>query len=263
MQASIHPTPDHAPRQTRALFTPLRDPLGYRVSGATVAALVSYQRALAAYQHWHSGAEVPLAAALEDAPHFVMAHLLQIYLCLCSRDPQRVASARPLLAHAARLPANERERMHMDTVRAALADDFDGVKYRLGHLLQRYPRDVLALQVAHAFDYVSGDIGALDARLASVLPAWSFGMPGYHAVLAMHAFSLEECGHYDLAEERASAALELEPLDARAHHVMAHVFEMTDRPDAGIHWMGAHAAGWSRDTVVATHCWWHIALFHL
>jgi len=27
--------------------------------------------------------------------------------------------------------------------------------------------------------------------------------------------------------------------------------------------MNDHAAGWSVDTVVATHCWWHLALFNL
>jgi hypothetical protein len=27
--------------------------------------------------------------------------------------------------------------------------------------------------------------------------------------------------------------------------------------------MNEHFAGWGADTVVATHCWWHLALFHL
>ena len=100
-------------------------------------------------------------------------------------------------------------------------------------------------------------------RVEAVLPAWSRDMAGYHAVLAMHAFSLEECGDYDRAENVAEAALTLNPADARAHHVMAHVFEMTKRSEAGVRWMEAHIAGWSENTVVATHCWWHLALFHL
>ena len=37
-------------------------------------------------------------------------------------------------------------------------------------------------------------------RVAAVLPAWSSDLPGYHAVLAMHAFGLEECGEYERAE---------------------------------------------------------------
>ena len=79
----------------------------------------------------------------------------------------------------------------------------------------------------------------------------------------MHAFSLEECGDYERAEHTARAALALNAFDARAHHVMAHVFEMTERPAAGVRWMNEHLAAWGVDTVVATHGWWHLALFHL
>jgi hypothetical protein len=79
----------------------------------------------------------------------------------------------------------------------------------------------------------------------------------------MHAFSLVECGQYDRAEATALEALALDPLDARACHTLAHVFEMTQRPEDGLRWMGEHSAGWDGDTTVATHCWWHLALFHL
>ena len=44
---------------------------------------------------WRSGAEAPLARALQEAPAFVMAHVLQAWQLLCSRDPRRVGSARP------------------------------------------------------------------------------------------------------------------------------------------------------------------------
>jgi hypothetical protein len=38
---------------------------------------------------------------------------------------------------------------------------------------------------------------------------------------------------------------------------------MTDRPEAGVLWLSEHRDRWKTDTVVATHCWWHLALFHL
>lgn len=239
------------------------DPRGCAVTGATPAALDACERALAAFQCWHSGADEPLAVALREAPAFVMAHVLQAYLLLGSRDPRRVRSARPVLARAAALPANPRERLHLAAIAAVLADDYEGAKARLGEALRLQPRDALALQVAHAFDHVTGDVERLNARVAAVLPAWSSELPGYHAVLAMHAFGLEECGEYERAERAARAALALHADDPRAHHVMAHIFEMTERPQAGAHWMDAHMACWSENTVVATHCWWHLALFHL
>ena len=239
------------------------DARGCSISGATPAALAAYERALAAFQGWHLGADGQLALALQEAPAFVMAHVLQAWLALGSRDPQRVRAARPVLARAARLPANERERLHLAGIADALGDDYEAAKARLGELLRLQPRDALALQVAHSLDYLTGDVERMGDRVAAVLPQWSNALPGYHAVLAMHAFSLEECGEYGRAEQAARAALALSPLDARAHHVMAHVFEMTDRPAAGLRWMHEHSAGWADDSVVDTHCWWHLALFHL
>jgi hypothetical protein len=59
----------------------------------------------------------------------------------------------------------------------------------------------------------------------------------------MYAFSLVECGDYALAEQSALGALAANPSDARAHHVMAHVFEMTGRADAGVRWMETRASG--------------------
>ena len=240
------------------------DGRGCAVSGSEPAALAAFERALAAYQGWRDGAEAPLARALQEAPGFVMAHVLQTYLLACSRDPRRIALARPALARAAALPGNERERLHVAAITALLdRDDFEGARAILGELLQLEPRDALALQAAHSLDYVSGDVRSIEDRVAAVLPAWSNDMPGYHAVLAMHAFGLEENGRYDDAEATARAALALDPFDARAHHVMAHVFEMTDRAEAGERWLADHAEHWASDTVVATHCWWHRGLFQL
>jgi tetratricopeptide (TPR) repeat protein len=256
---------DHAAEQARAArHAGTRvDARGSSITGATAAALDTYEGALAAFQSWRSGAEAGVESALLQAPGFVMAHVLQAYMLLCSRDPVQVQSASAVLARARSLPANERERMHLAVIADVLADDCEPAKTRLDLLLRLYPHDVLALQVGHAFDYLTGDIERMQVRLAGVLPAWSRTLPGYHAVLAMHAFSLEECGDYGRAEDDARAALELDPMDARAHHVMAHLFEMTQRPETGIRWLSENRERWGVGTVVATHCWWHLGLFLL
>ena len=241
----------------------LSDFRGCEISGATPGALDAFEHALATFQSWRNGSDGYLAPALQDAPSFVMAHVLQAYLYLASRDPVRVRRARPVLARLWQMPANARERLHLSAIAAILADDYEHAKALLGGLLTREPRDVLALQVAHNLDYLTGDVARMSDRVAGVLPAWSSDMAGYHAVLAMHAFALEEGGQFARAEEFAKQALKLNPFDARAHHVMAHVFEMTERADAGVQWMQEHIEIWTADTVVATHCWWHLALFHL
>lgn len=239
------------------------DHRGCAITGATPAARRAYEHALAAVLGWRRGADAQLEAALQQAPAFVMAHVLQAHLLLCSRDPQRVRSARPVLQRASALPCNEREAAHLAAIAAVLDDDYERARATLGALLRQHPHDALALHVAHSLDYTTGDAAGMSNRLAAVLPAWSRDMPGYHAVLSMHAFGLVENGEVERAEQAARAALALDPADARAHHVMAHVFEMTDRADAGVRWLNEHIDRWASDSVVATHCWWHLALFHL
>jgi len=241
----------------------LLDLRGCEVSGATPAALDAFEHALAAFQSWRSYPERYLAPALQDAPTFVMAYVLQAYLRLSSRDAARVRSAAPVLAQARRLAANGREQMHLAAIAAVLGDDYEHAKALLSQLLSHAPRDVLALQAAHALDYLTGDVARMGDRVPGVLPAWSRTMPGYHAVLAMQAFGLQESGDYARAEAAAKEALALDPFDARAHHALAHVFEMTDRGADGVRWMRDNMRYWAAGTEVATHCWWHIALFHL
>ena len=116
------------------------------ISGATPAALDAFEHALALFQSSRSDSETSLAPALQNAPSFVMAHVLQAYLQLLGRDPARVRAARPALARASQLPANARARLHVAAIAAALADEYEHAKALLGELLRQEPRDVLALQ---------------------------------------------------------------------------------------------------------------------
>jgi tetratricopeptide (TPR) repeat protein len=232
-------------------------------SGATAAAGQAYQRALSAFKSWHGGADEQLAVALLAAPAFVMGHVLRAYMFVGSRDPRRIRLAHPLLVRAAALRTNARERLHLAAIGAAVTGDYERATAWLDELLSLYPRDALALQVASTFDYFMGESARMLDRVEAVLPAWSSELPGYHAVLATHAFALVECAEYERAECAAQVALDLNALDIRAHHVMAHVFEMTDRADAGMRWMTERIDSLGVDRLFTTHCWWHLALFHL
>jgi hypothetical protein len=241
----------------------LKDYRGYEISGATPAARDAFEAALASFQGWRTGAEDSLSLALREAPKFTMAYVLKAYLCLGSRDIAVVRRARWAHARASALAANARERIHLAAIAAALADDLVTYRALLEGLLLQYPLDVLALQVGHALDYLTGDVERLGERVPSVLSAWSASVPGYSVVLAMQAFGLVESAQYQSATETAMRALELDPYNARAHHVVTHVHEMTGNPDGGARWMRDRIAFWAVDTTAATHLWWHWALFHL
>ncbi|HET7525670.1 MAG TPA: tetratricopeptide repeat protein, partial [Burkholderiaceae bacterium] len=126
-----------------------------------------------------------------------------------------------------------------------------------------YPYDALALQVGHQIDFFRGDSRMLRDRIARALPAWHKSIPGYHAVLGMHAFGLEETGDYARAEALGRRAVEHEARDGWAWHAVAHVMEMQHRRRDGVAWLGSHSATWSEGSFFAIHNWWHLALFHL
>jgi hypothetical protein len=241
----------------------LKDYRDHDISGATAGARDAFERALDVHLSWRAGAEGHLDRALLEAPRFTMAHVLRAYLSLCSRDVARVRQARAAHAQAATLPATNRERLHIAATGAALDDDFETFNALLHELLARYPRDILALQIGHGLDYATGDIEGMSARIGALLPAWSCEVPGYHAVLAMQAFSLVESARYPAAADQGARALELNPADARAHHALTHVYEMTRNAAGGVRWMRDRFAFWASDTIAATHCWWHWALFDL
>jgi tetratricopeptide (TPR) repeat protein len=241
----------------------LQDARGCRVSGASGRALDHYERALRGFLSWRGEPRTEARIALEEAPDFVMGHVLEAQLHLCSRDPSGAAVARASLERARRLPQDARERMHLAAIGTALAGDWGRARELLACILEHYPRDLLALAVSHTVDHYLGDTHDLHARVAAVLPAWSAADAGYHGVLAMHAFGLEEAGRYAQAEAAALAALELEPGDIRAHHARSHVLEMQGRAAEGVRWMGERAAHWNGSGASSTHVWWHLALHHL
>ena len=109
----------------------------------------------------------------------------------------------------------------------------------------------MAITNHHGF-YV-GNARMLRDRIARALPAWSPSMAGYHAVLGMHAFGLEECADYVGVEAQGRAAVELEPRDGWEQHAVAHVMEMQCRQADGIAWMRANPDAWSTDSFFKVH----------
>ncbi|MCB1972709.1 MAG: hypothetical protein KDG54_20130, partial [Geminicoccaceae bacterium] len=113
-------------------------------------------------------------------------------------------------------------------------------------------------------DFFRAGARDLRDRIARALPQWDADRPGYSVLLGMHAFGLEECGDYARAEATGREALDRQPLDAWAHHAVAHVMEMQGRAEEGIAWMASREARWSGDDAFfRIHNWWHKALYHL
>ncbi|MCY1348659.1 hypothetical protein D9M69_348130 [compost metagenome] len=241
----------------------VRDLQGLALSGASLSSLSHYENALALFRCYRGDPLAAVDAALAESPGFVMAHVLRAYLHLLGTEPDALPEARACVACALRLPATERERGHLAAIAALAA----GHWHRAGHFLEdvaiAYPRDLLALQAGHQVDFFCGNSRMLRDRIARALPAWDAQRPGYHALLGMLAFGLEETASYAQAEATGRQAVQLEPRDAWAQHAVAHVLEMQSRQHEGIAWMHANPAAWAADSFLQVHNWWHLALYHL
>ena len=236
---------------------------GLSVSGASREALEHFEQALSEFHCYIGNPFAAIDRAIAAAPEFVMAHCFKAYLNICGTEAAALADARASLAWAKRCKMNERERSHVAAIERFVAGEFERAAERLEDTLIAHPRDVLALQVAHQFDFFRGDARNLRDRVARVMHAWTAGDPGYHAILGMLAFGLEESGDYARAEAAGREAVALNARDGWAWHAVAHVMEMQGRREDGIAWLGGHGQPWADDSFFAVHNWWHLALYHL
>jgi tetratricopeptide (TPR) repeat protein len=241
----------------------LRDSAGHPVTGATPEGLVHFEHAEHQFRCYIGDPVASVEAALAAAPQMAMAHVLKAYLHLLGTEPLALPVARDCLAAAAGLAGTERERGHVEAVRRLTEGRWHAASRVLEDVSVADPCDALALQAGHQIDFFRGDARMLRDRIARALPAWSTSVPGYHALLGMHAFGLEETGDYAQAEAQGRRAVELERRDTWAWHAVAHVYEMRNQPREGLAWMSADTDAWAQDSFFAVHNWWHQAVYHL
>lgn len=242
---------------------PIVDHRGHPLSGANADARQHLESAVHQSLCFVDNPIESLDLALAASPECTMAHATKAWLCLLGTEPAGNAQALQILDGAAGLPADQRERAHLAAARLLAEGRWQAAGLAMEDLSARWPRDVFALQVGHAIDFFRGDSRMLRDRIARALPAWAPDLPGWHAVLGMHAFGLEETGDYAAAEAAGTLAVELQPRDAWAWHAVAHVYEMRNMPAEGIAWLQPNRQTWSQDSYFAVHNTWHLAMFHL
>jgi tetratricopeptide (TPR) repeat protein len=241
-----------------------QDAQGHYLSGATVEAATAYDQAVRAFNLVHGDSIGLFDAARLTAPDFAMAYLGKAWVYAVANDPGLMTQAKALVEAARSLSLNEREQAHL----AALSHLVEGGRATavavLDRHLMRYPFDIVAHQAGALIDGFLGRFHWVRDRSARALPLWSKDQPGYGTLLAFHGFGAEEAGDYLRAEDESREAAELEPLSFWPHHTVAHVMEMTGRPEDGLGWMAAREALWSTPGHMnQVHIWWHKALFQL
>ncbi|RUX31999.1 tetratricopeptide repeat protein [Mesorhizobium sp. M7A.F.Ca.US.011.01.1.1] len=239
-----------------------RDAFGLALSGATEAGFTPYSQAVRELQCFVGDPVASVDRAIAENPGFVMAHVFKGYLFGLATEREATAVAKACHEAALPLAATTRERAHVSALGHLASGRWHQASRILEDVAIETPRDGLALQVGHQIDFFTGNARMLRDRIARALPSWQSCMPGYHAMLGMQAFGLEEMGDYVRAEQLGRAAVDMEPRDGWAQHAVAHVMEMQSRQRDGIAWMQANPEAWTRESFLQVHNWWHLALFH-
>ena len=188
-----------------------------------------------------------LDRAIAHDPHWSLPHAMKAGFLLSLTEPSMVPEAHGHLERAqALLPAAPtRERAHVEATQRVLDGRWHDACALWDEWLLDHPRDALALQWAHLWDFYRGDVVNLRARPARALPEWDEADPLFPHVLALHAFGLEENNLQAQAEEAGRRALALDPRSPWAIHAVAHVMEMQGRFDEGAAWLRQHQRHWA------------------
>jgi tetratricopeptide (TPR) repeat protein len=247
----------------------MNDPRGNPASTSSAPAIDATEQALWRMMSFYGTPLDDLDAAAQADPAWPLPLLMKAGFLLSLTEPPLVVDAIPLLNQAEVLaahangPGNHRERQHLHALCLLSNGDWHGACNEWEALLLNHPRDALALQWAHLFDFYRGDAGNLRQRVARVLPEWDDTDPLHPYVLGLHAFGLEECNRYDEAEAAGRRALGGTAKVPWAIHAVAHVMEMQGRFDEGFAWMARWWPDWAQGNGFSGHLGWHHALFAL
>jgi hypothetical protein len=242
------------------------DARGCAVSTRSQAAVDHLERAYWRLASFYGTPLEDLDAASAADPQWMLPHVVRAGFLLSITEHKLLPDAHAALTKAEALAAgaNERERAQLAAAHRCFGGDWHGACAAWEALLTQHPRDLLALQMAHLFDFYRGDARNLRQRVARVLPEWDRSDVLYPYVLGMYAFGLEESNLYPLAEQVGREAAGGSACVPWAVHAVAHVMEMQGRHEEGRAWLNTRRSCWAEDdNGLAGHNWWHLALFHL
>jgi hypothetical protein len=210
---------------------------------------------------------VHLGALMSANPNFAMGHAARglFSLMMGRKELWNVAEDAAAAAHAAAAGSDltTRERGWIAALDSWLSGSLSGAIAEMEAILRDAPTDTMSAKVSHAIRFILGDGKGMRRSVERVLAAHGkdHALRGY--ILGCHAFTLEETGEYAAAERAGLQGLQYASDDAWGLHAVAHVYDMTADPDAGIRLIENNCGAWTHCNNFRYHVWWHKALLHL
>jgi hypothetical protein len=196
--------------------------------------------------------------AQQDGSPLVQAYCAALHMFAETRSAP--ANARPFLARAQARAADatERERRFIAAVGAWVEGDVPGAIRLLEEHTRLFPRDLVALKLAHYHLFNRGDSPGMLRVALNALPA-AADVPYLHGMLA---FAWEQCHFLEQAEAAARQAITMRRKEPWAHHALAHVMLTQGRLAEGHAFLAEASPTWTGlNSFMVTHNWWHQALF--
>ena len=241
----------------------LQDELGILYTASDQQSLVEFNDCLDAYLSSNSTTMGRVNLLAEQDPGMPMALCFKAYLLKLAADPRMSGLLNAVIEQLQEQELNQREKLHLSAVRAWQNNlTNEALKY-LSELLIDFPKDMLALRIAHYLYFYAGDAKGLRDSLAHSLRLWGHEERFFGYLLGMYSFGLEEAGDYELSESHGRSAIEINSNDIWAAHSVAHVMQMNGRFQEGIHWIDSQLPNWQNVNNFIYHLHWHQALFHL
>jgi hypothetical protein len=200
-----------------------------------------------------------LSAAADPSP-IVQASIAAVHMFAESRDAP--ANARPFLVRAqtGRGRVTPRERRFIDAVAAWVAGDLPRAIALHEEQAREHPRDLASLKLGQYHLFNRGDSAGMLRLALHALPA-AGDVPYLHGMLA---FAWEQCHALEQAEAAARHAIGMRRKEPWAHHALAHVLLTQGRISEGHAFLREVCDTWTGlNSFMATHNWWHQALFAL
>ncbi|MDB5945976.1 MAG: hypothetical protein JWQ33_1002 [Ramlibacter sp.] len=201
-----------------------------------------------------------LQTAAVDASPLVQAYAAAIHMFAETRAAS--GNARPFVERAVASPltGTRRERGFVGAVKAWVDGDVHQSSALLEQHVREFPRDLVALKLAHYHLFNLGNSPAMLRVALAALPA-AADVPYLHGMLAV---AWEQCHLLEEAEAAARHALAMQRKEPWAHHALAHVMLTQGRIHEGHRFLADVSDSWvGLNSFMVTHNWWHQALFAL
>ena len=187
---------------------------GLDFTASSAEAAVAFDQAVMNYLSFSKNTGASLKTLLTADADMPMAQCLRGYFFMLMGVgvlvPKARGDAQKLMERQTQL--NPRERLHAAALDAWTGHSLARATAMWQEIAMLYPRDILAVKMAHFGHFYAGDSRCVRDGVGAVLDFWSPEDDVYPYLQSMYAFGLEECGNPLKAETVGREALARQPV---------------------------------------------------